>query len=281
MGSESLVEPEELAAGLESGRCLAVDCRFELSAPQRGHELYLGGHVPGAHYAHLDHDLSAPVTATSGRHPLPSADAFAAFLSRIGWDRDRLLVAYDERSNAIAARLWWLMRYFGQRAALLNGGLEAWQHAGLPLERDEPVAQHSEPPRLEPDPERIVSADRILDAGERLTLIDARAAERYRGEIEPLDARGGHIPGAVNRPMGRNVDASGRFKSAARLRTEFEALVGAADPGDLVNYCGSGVTACHNQFALERAGYPGARVYPGSWSEWLRDPERPIATGRE
>jgi thiosulfate/3-mercaptopyruvate sulfurtransferase len=279
MRFESLIDPAGLAEGLRSGACIAVDCRFDLSDPDRGRQDYLSGHIPGARYAHLDDDLSAPGTPSSGRHPLPPPAAFAAFLSRIGWVEDRLLVAFDERNNAIAARLWWLMRYFGKPAALLDGGLEAWQRAGLPLEAGMPKTKPSIPPELEPQAEMTVSADQILAADRHFTLIDARAAERYRGETEPLDARGGHIPGALNRSMGLNLDESGRFKPAERLREEFRKLVGAADPGTVVNYCGSGVTACHNLFAMERAGYAGARVYPGSWSEWLCDADRPVATG--
>jgi thiosulfate/3-mercaptopyruvate sulfurtransferase len=279
MRFDTLIDPADLAEGLRGGACIAVDCRFDLSDPDKGRQDYLSGHIPGARYAHLDDDLSAPGTPSSGRHPLPPPAAIAAFLSRIGWIEDRLLVAYDERNNAIAARLWWLMCYFGKPAALLDGGLEAWQRAGLPLEAGMPKTKPSIPPELEPQAGMTVSADQILAAEGRFTLIDARAAERYRGETEPLDARGGHIPGALNRPMGLNLDESGRFKPAERLREEFRKLVGAADPGTVVNYCGSGVTACHNLFAMERAGYADARVYPGSWSEWLRDADRPVATG--
>ena len=278
-GSERLIDPEGLAEGLARGAHLAVDCRFEMSNPPVGRQRYLAGHVPGARYAHLDDDLSSPVTPETGRHPLPSPEAFAAFLSRIGWTPGSLLVAYDERNNAVAVRLWWLMRYFGKPAALLDGGLEAWQRAGLPLETGEPAVQPSDPPQLAGDPGMIIGAPQLLNELARLKLIDARTAERYRGEVEPFDPKPGRIPGALNRPLALNLEANGRFKSPAALRSEFRTLLGACEPGSVVNYCGSGVTACHNLFALEHAGLAGARVYPGSWSEWLRDPKRPIATG--
>lgn len=278
MASEALLQPDALADGLARGDCLAVDCRFDLVNKDKGRQAWLAGHIPGARYAHLDEDLSAPVTPDSGRHPLPPPAAFSAFLGRIGWEESKLLVAYDERNNAIAARLWWLMRYFGLPAGLLDGGLEAWERAGYPLETGVPNVSATAAPEIRPDPGMIATAGEIFEAGSRLTLLDARAAERYRGDVEPLDARGGHIPGALNRPLGLNLDEAGRFKPAEALRREFAGLVGETAPADLVNYCGSGVTACHNLFALERAGFTGTRVYPGSWSEWIRDPQRPVET---
>lgn len=279
MGFDALIDPAELAAGIRSEACLAVDCRFEMSSPAKGRQLYLNGHIPAARYAHLDDDLSSPVTERSGRHPLPSEAAFAAFLSRIGWKKSHLLVAYDERNNAVAARLWWLMRYFGHGAALLDGGLEAWQHAGLPMEVGLTHVEPTELPSLVVNPDMVISADRLLASVPRLKPVDARTPERFRGEIEPLDTRAGRIPGALNRPVALNLEPSGRFKSAGVLREEFRTLLGEIDPAAIVSYCGSGVTACHNLFALERAGINGARLYAGSWSEWLRDPLRPVATG--
>ncbi|MEJ8568881.1 sulfurtransferase [Elongatibacter sediminis] len=283
MFADLLVDAATLERGLGQGRLLAVDCRFDLSDPNRGRAVYLEGHVPGARYAHLDDDLSSPVTPASGRHPLPDTGRFSAFLGRIGWHPETRLVAYDERNNAMASRLWWLMRYFGLPAALLDGGLEAWQRAGFPLQPGEPDYAPTDPPELSPAGAMTVSAAQVLDAVPRreLTLLDARAPERYTGEVEPLDSRGGHIPGAINRPLGLNLEADGRFKAADRLGEEFRELLGDADPRAVVNYCGSGVTACHNQFAMELAGIEGARVYPGSWSEWTRDPARPVETGRD
>ncbi len=281
MKSDPLITPAELNAGLRDGRFVAVDCRFELTDPARGRQAYLAGHIPGARYAHLDDDLSSPVTDTSGRHPLPDGSRFAAFLSRIGWHSGLQLVAYDERSSAFAGRLWWLMRYFGLSALVLDGGLEAWTRAGLPLESETPEPAPSAEPVLEAVSDMAVAVsavEKAADAG--LTLVDARGADRFAGENETLDTRAGHIPGALNRPYLLNLGPDGCFKSADRLREEFAGLLGGADPERVVNYCGSGVSACHNLIALERAGISGTRLYPGSWSEWIRDAGRPAATGQ-
>jgi len=192
-----------------------------------------------------------------------------------------LLVAYDEGSNAISARLWWMMRYFGQPAALLDGGLAAWVEAGLPLEEGVTVARLAQPERLEADEGMVVSsADiyRSLDSRE-LRVLDARARERYSGEVEFLDSKAGHIPGALNRPFTDNLDGAGRFRDPEWLKVQFEQISEDAHPGEIIHSCGSGVTACHNLFAMERAGLGVTRLYPGSWSEWIRDPSRPVATG--
>ena len=279
--AELLVTPARLAELLSASAAVAVDCRFELSDKNSGRKAWLAGHIPGAAYAHLDNDLAAPETIASGRHPLPQASDFAAFLGRIGWDRSKLLVAYDERNNAMAARLWWLMRNFGLDAALLDGGLEAWSRAGLPLETGIVNEAAEGPPVLQPQADMTVSARTILDdLGQRsLTLLDARSPERYCGEVEPIDSKAGHIPGALNRPFALNLDESGCFKTADQLRGEFSALLRGRPPGSVVHSCGSGVTACHNRFAMELAGLDPGMVYAGSWSEWVRDETRPIATG--
>jgi thiosulfate/3-mercaptopyruvate sulfurtransferase len=220
------------------------------------------------------------MTAKSGRHPLPQKKQFATFLSRIGWMKDKLLIAHDDRSNAIAARLWWLMRYFGQDAALLDGGVEGWNRAGMPLEAGVVESESTPIVELRDDTATTVStADILRDLGHfSLTLVDARAPERYSGAVEPLDARAGHIPGAINRPFASNLDDSGCFKPARQLRAEFESLLGLRAPVSVVHSCGSGVTACHNRFAMELAGLGATRIYPGSWSEWARDASRPIET---
>jgi thiosulfate/3-mercaptopyruvate sulfurtransferase len=279
--ADLLLSPDELAKGLQSGRCIAVDCRFDLSDPERGRMSYLSGHITGAHYAHLDRDLSSPITALSGRHPLPDRIAFEAFLRRIGWNRGKLLVAYDERNSAMAVRLWWLMRYFGQAAAILNGGIEAWLRSGFLLQAGDVPAEVTEFSVLTEQPGLTASAPEILDQIERpvLTIIDARAPERFSGEIEPIDSKAGHIPGALNRPLGKNLDSSGQFKQPDQLRAEFEALLQERPSSTVVHSCGSGVTACHNHFAMELAGLTNSRIYPGSWSEWVRDENRPVATG--
>jgi thiosulfate/3-mercaptopyruvate sulfurtransferase len=280
--AELLITAGRLQGLLASGSCVAVDCRYDFTKPGAGLQSYLGGHIPGAQYADLDRDLSSPVTATSGRHPLPPASAFALFLSRIGWTREALLIAYDERTNTFAARLWWLMRYFGHPAALLDGGLEAWVRAGLPLATGSTKSVPAAVTRLEPDASATIAATDIMHHFERpaLTLIDARAPERFAGETEPLDTRAGHIPGALNRPFDLNLDSAGYFKTPASLKQEFEALLNHRSPASAAHSCGSGVTACHNRFAMELAGLGETRVYPGSWSEWIRDPARPIETGR-
>ena len=277
---ELLLTPESLACLAAEGKCVIADCRFDLTEPAAGRRRYLEGHIPGAHYADLEADLSSPVTPRSGRHPLPAAHQFGDFLARIGWAPERLLVAYDERNGALAARLWWLMRYHGFDAAVLDGGLAAWKQAGLPVEQGEVGAQPGESPKLGRRSQMAVCIADLEDAGSRAGkfLIDARSPDRFTGQAETLDPIAGHIPGARNRPFAANLDPSGRFKSADILRAEFAELLGSEPPAAVVHYCGSGVTACHNQFAMELAGLNGSRIYPGSWSEWIRDPARPVAT---
>jgi thiosulfate/3-mercaptopyruvate sulfurtransferase len=278
VATKILVSAAELEALLGDDRCIPVDCRFEFSDTDKGRADWRAGHIPGAAYAHLDEDLSSPVTGQSGRHPLPEPGRFAAYLASIGWSPAKLLVAYDEGSNAVASRLWWLMRWFGQPSALLDGGLAAWAASGRPLEQGVPTRPAAPVVELRPtEGMKIETATivRNLGAGEPL-LLDARASQRFRGEIEPLDTAAGHIPGALNRPFGSNLEMSGRFKSPALLREEFLGLLAGRDPRTLAHTCGSGVTACHNQFAMELAGLEGSRLYPGSWSEWIRDPARPI-----
>jgi len=278
MSEPILLSAARLNERIAAGEAIAVDCRFDLADTGKGRRDWLAGHVPGARYAHLDDDLSSPVLAHTGRHPLPDPDGFARFLSSIGWRPGLLLVAYDESSNAIAARLWWLMRYFGQAASLLDGGLAAWRAAGLRLETGEPTVEPAPAPTLSPEEGLVVSTRRLAAELGQLTVVDARSSERFTGASEPLDTRAGHIPGAINRPLGSNLRLNGRFKDPAELRGEFEELLEGRE-GAVVHSCGSGVTACHNLFAMELAGLGGSRLYAGSWSEWIRDPARPIATG--
>ncbi len=281
MTPKILVSAAELDGLVRDGRALAVDCRFDFADPGKGRTDWLAGHVPGAAYAHLDDDLSSPIESNTGRHPLPATARFAEFLGRVGWTPTVLLVAYDEGSNAVASRLWWLMRYFGQSAALLDGGLAGWRAAGLPLEAGDRGPTSHPPPDLEADGARTVSAADISNGlvHNDLLVLDARANQRFTGEVETLDARAGHIPGSVNRPFVSNLTLGNRFKTGDQLREEFEELLGARSPGSVAHSCGSGVTACHNLFAMELAGLGGSRLYPGSWSEWIRDPDRPIETG--
>jgi thiosulfate/3-mercaptopyruvate sulfurtransferase len=278
----TLISASELAA-LPAQQRLIVDCRFVLGDPAQGRCDYLQGHLPGAVYASLDDDLSdlSRQSEGLGRHPLPVESAFNALLSRWGWQPEVQVVCYDAGSGALAAaRLWWLLRLAGvSSVAVLDGGYAAWQSAGLPVEQGEApprmssrVALHYDPAMVVLDHARFRSA-----AGER--LLDARATPRYRGDVEPLDRVGGHVPGALNRPFAANLDRDGRFKPATQLRDEFAAVLGAVDPEQVVHMCGSGVTACHNLLAMEHAGLQGSRLYAPSWSGWVSDPARPVATG--
>lgn len=272
MNLSTLIDAQILSTRIRTGDVLVVDCRFELADPAAGARAYAQGHIPGAVYASLDHDLSDLSKQGLGRHPLPDATAFSASLSRWGWTPDTPVVAYDAANGALAAaRLWWMLRLAGAReAAVLDGGIAAWTQAGFAL--DAGVVQR-EPTRVETsfDAAQIVYTDALVEAlkDSRNVLIDARAAPRFRGENETMDKVAGHIPGALNRPFADNLDAHGRFKPAAQLRAEFEALLGSRRSVDAIHSCGSGVTACHNLLAMEHAGLAGSRVYAPSWSGWI------------
>jgi thiosulfate/3-mercaptopyruvate sulfurtransferase len=277
----TLIEAAELAAAMADPRCAILDCRFELAQPQWGARAYAAGHIPHALYAHLDRDLAGAVRPGSGRHPLPSLAEWAATLSRWGIEGSVQVVAYDQGNGAYAARLWWLMRWVGHtKVAVLNGGYAAWVAAGLPVS----VAVDT---RARTPFTPHVSARGTLNSSQieralaqrQILLVDARAADRFAGENEKIDPVAGHIPGASNQPFAGNLDPHGRFLPASALRRRWQGLLGTRPASDLVSMCGSGVTACHNLLALEIAGLPGARLYPGSWSEWIRDPARPIARG--
>jgi thiosulfate/3-mercaptopyruvate sulfurtransferase len=279
----TLIEPAELAAHTNDPNWVILDCRFDLARPEWGAGAYAEGHVPNAMYAHLERDLSSPVTATSGRHPLPASEAFFATLGRWGIDEKVQVVSYDQSNGAYASRLWWLVRWAGHaRVAVLNGGFAAWQHAGLPVSKQSSVRQSRpfSPNHARTDIVSTADVARILAAGQlasaERSLIDARSADRFAGQNETLDPVAGHIPGARNHPFARNLDAQGRFLPAHTLRSQWlETLRGLA-PSDAIAMCGSGVTACQNLLALEVAGLPGARLYAGSWSEWIRDAARPV-----
>lgn len=281
MKMHPLIESEELQQLMSDGEAVVVDCRFDFSDPGKGRADWLAGHIPGARYADLDRDLAAPITALSGRHPLPDEEEFARFLASIAWTPEKVLVAYDAGNAMIAARLWWQMRYLGHKAQVLNGGLAAWRKAGLPLETGEVKVEAAELTRLAGDRARRIDTSEVEDLvrGDSLTLLDARATDRFRGENETLDTAGGHIPGALNAFFAHNLESDGRFKSPEALRARFEELLQGAEPAAVVHSCGSGVSACHNLLAMEVAGLEGSRLYPGSWSEWIRDPGRPIETG--
>lgn len=284
MSTSHLVDVATLARELGRADWVVVDCRFTLTDAAAGKAAYERSHIPGARYAHLDDDLARQPAVHEGRHPLPDPERFAATLGAWGVTADDTVVAYDEGSGAIAARLWWLLGWIGhERRAVLDGGFAAWQEAGLPVEQAAPAfAARRYEPRRAPQWDAVVPTDeieRIVAAGD--LLVDARAAPRYRGEQEPIDPKAGHVPGARNRPFSANVTASGRFRSAAELRAELGEMLGGRRPEQLVAMCGSGVTACHLLLAMEVAGLPGGRLYAGSWSEWIRDPVRPIGTGPE
>ena len=314
----TLIEPAELAAPLSRHAAghsdwVVVDCRFELARPDWGASAYAAGHIPGALYAHLDRDLSGPMTPTSGRHPLPNVERLAETLGRWGIDERAQVVAYDQGNGAFAARLWWLLRWVGhQNVAVLNGGFAAWQQSGLPTGAPRPGTRQPEttataheraaterpagvsgeipsgdsPRVFTPRPESVpvvstAELERMVAAGEltcgRQVLVDARGADRFAGENETIDPVAGHIPGASNHAFLRNVDARGRFLPASELKERWLATLGDAGAARTIAMCGSGVTACHNLLALEVAGLTGARLYAGSWSEWIRGGARPVA----
>ena len=258
---------------------LVIDTGFDLADTGAGERDYHAGHLPGAHYWHLDRDLSGAKTGRNGRHPLPDREAFARRAGALGIDPATQVVVYDAQGGVNASRAWWLLRWIGHAAvAVLDGGRSAWLAAGGTLTQKTLPA----PAAPEPCPARdslapAIDADTLAARLGAATLIDARAPERFRGEVEPLDTKAGHIPGALNRPFKDNLDASASFKSGAQLRAEFAALLGTARPADVVHTCGSGVTACHNLLAMEFAGLAGSALYPGSWSEWSSDPARPGA----
>jgi thiosulfate/3-mercaptopyruvate sulfurtransferase len=263
------------------GSVLVFDCRFDLADPAAGEAAFAAGHIPGAQYLHLDRDLSGAKTGKNGRHPLPDRQALVNALAARGLDEAQQVVAYDAQGGMYAARLWWLLRWLGHDSvAVLDGGLDAWTAAGFALSKDVAQAKAGNfkagaPLQVTVDVQAVV---RNLSTHE-LTVVDARAADRYRGENETIDPVGGHIPGAVNRFYKDNLTADGRFKSAHTLREDFTALLPNTTPEHVVLQCGSGVTACHNALAMEVAGLHGAALYGGSWSEWCSDPSRPVATG--
>lgn len=254
-----------------------LDVRWQLSTgPQPN--LCASGHIPGAVFVDLERDLAAP-PGEGGRHPLPTAEDFQRAMRGAGVRTDAPVVVYDDANGLPAARAWWLLRYFGHpQVALLDGGLEAWLAAARPLAEGDETPSHPGDFTARPGGMPVLDAQQAGDLAAAGVLIDARAPERYRGETEPMDPVPGHIPGARNWPMGRNLDPTGRFLEPAELADALTELTGGAQVGA---YCGSGITAAHTVLALEVAGVPGAALYPGSWSEWVTDPARPVATGDE
>jgi thiosulfate/3-mercaptopyruvate sulfurtransferase len=268
----TLVSTEELANHPE---WRVFDCRHDLFKPDLGEAQYRESHIRGALFAHLERDLSGTKTGKNGRHPLPEPERFCAWLGRQGLRRSDQVVCYDANNGSMAARLWWMLRWVGHEAvAVLDGGLAKWLAEKRPVSADIPAFPSSEY-RLERQPRGLTTAAEVPASG---LLLDARAAARFRGEQEPIDPVAGHIPGAKNRFNGDNLSPQGTFKSPDELRREFASIVGEHSPSEVVHYCGSGVSACHNLLAMEIAGLSGGRLYAGSWSEWIADPSRPVAT---
>lgn len=282
----TLIQADELATLLreQPERVLVCDCSFDLADPGAGERAFLSAHVPGAVYVNLDKELSGTKTGQNGRHPLPQLDDFVKRMAELGASKETQIVAYDSSGSMYAARLWWLMRWAGHdTAAVLDGGLPAWRAAGHAVESGPGQARESGSLRAGTTLVKTVDHAQVLaniEAPTRL-VIDARAPDRFRGENETLDKVGGHIPGARNRLFRDNLASDGRFKPAEQLQAEWSALTGGRPADELINQCGSGVTACHNLLALEVAGQSGAALYPGSWSEWSSRPGSPVATGAD
>jgi thiosulfate/3-mercaptopyruvate sulfurtransferase len=274
----ALVSVDWLATQLGAADVRIVDTRWYLTEPSKGHAEYLEAHIPGAIYMDIDHDLSAPKGHGPGRHPLPRALEFASTASRAGIGSQTFVVVYDAVGGAYAARLWWLLRYFGHRqVAVLDGGWPAWVRAGLPTTAAVPTIWPAEF-RAIPNTDMVVNADLVeqIRQNPEALLLDARAAERYAGLVEPMDARAGHVPGAISAPFAGNLAPDGTFLPVEELRQRYAEL-GAGQANTIVCYCGSGVTATHNLLALTLLGYEDGLLYEGSWSDWSADPQRPIA----
>ena len=279
----TLIQVAELDALMKRApaNVIVLDCRHELSRPEWSDIAYAEGHIPTAQQAHLDRDLSSPITPQSGRHPLPDVTKFARELGQWGIDNTVQVVAYDQGNGMYASRAWWLLRWLGHTSvAVLDGGFAAWQEAGLRISREPGTgAARTFVPHVASDAALSTAEVQQALARKTVALVDARGADRFAGENETVDPIAGHVPGAANRPFAKNVDARGRFLPAAELRRQWTEALAGRDAQEVVAMCGSGVSACHNLLALEIAGLSGARLYPGSWSEWIRDPRRPIARG--
>jgi len=277
----TLISPSGLAAHLDDASWVVCDCRHDLADTGAGRRAYAASHVPGARFVHLDQDLSAPMTGRNGRHPLPDPERFAGRLGELGIGNGSQVIAYDASGGYYAARLWWMLRWLGHEAVVvLDGGWDAWRKAGSPVTKAVPTLKPARFVRGGSLVHAVTAGEIARDLGTwQRRLLDARSPDRYRGENETLDPVAGHIPGAVNRFFKLNLDEAGGFKPPASLRQDFEAMLGAVAPSEVVHYCGSGVTACHNLLAMEIAGLTGSCLYPGSWSEWCADPSRPVAKG--
>jgi thiosulfate/3-mercaptopyruvate sulfurtransferase len=258
------------------------DCRFDLMNPELGKQEYDAEHIEGAVYVNLDEVMSSPITATSGRHPLPSRESFAEFLSACGVGENTQLIAYDNSAGLFAARFWWMCRWIGHESvAILDGGINAWKQQGGRVTTETPALKSRSSLPVKESLEAVVDVKAVINASQHQDrlIADVRAAERYRGEVEPIDPIAGHVPNAINIPLSENYDSEGQFLSADQLRTLYRSKLGEYKAKDPILMCGSGVTACLSRFCVELAGLPPVSVYPGSWSEWIRDPSRGVATG--
>lgn len=279
MAFTTLITVDELDANLGNPKFVIFDCRHELTNPDFGQAEYAKSHLPHAHFASVDNDLSAAPNGSNGRHPLPDVETFAAWLGSRGVSDGIQVVGYDNAAGVYASRLWWMLRWLGHDAvAVLDGGWDAWLRAGKPTTQDVPQTAAAKFTARVRDVD--VDADYVLANLEtdRMLVIDARSNDRFHGQNETIDPVAGHIPGAVNRLFKNNVNEQGQFRSGDELRREFETLLGNTPARNVVHQCGSGVSACHNLLAMELAGMNGSRLYPGSWSEWIADPKRPVAT---
>ena len=277
-----LVSTAELSQQLPDSKWVIFDCRHDLMDAGKGERVYREGHISGAHFANLDIDLSGEKNGKNGRHPLPSPAAFTAFLARHGVTNTSTIVAYDDVGGQFASRLWWLARWVGlNQVRLLDGGIQKWLADGHPLSRDVPVPKPT-PLLGHADPLLLLGADEVesrLNDDAAMILIDARAPERYRGEVEPIDPVAGHIPGAYNRFYKENLNPDLTLRTEDELRAAFGNMLGGVPAERVVHQCGSGVTACANIFAMEYVGLKGSKLYAGSWSEWVSDTSRPVVTG--
>ncbi|MEJ2310554.1 MAG: sulfurtransferase [Gammaproteobacteria bacterium] len=278
MNYTTLIDTQSLEAHLDEPDLVIVDCRFDLMQPDAGRQEWQASHIPNARYAHLDHDLSSPVTPATGRHPLPDANTFIAWLESRGIGNDSQVVAYDATAGGYAVRLWWMLsRWLGhERVAVLDGGWQKWTQEQRPIDAHVPTVT---PARFEAraDDSQWLGTPAIKSgvADGAIRLVDARTAERFRGEAEPIDPVAGHVPGAVNYPLQQNLGPDGCFLPADELRRRYREFLGDIDSRNVIHMCGSGVTACHNLLAMDHAGLTGSRLYPGSWSEWIRTEKKP------
>lgn len=281
MSYYTLITAEALRAQIDNPNCVIIDCRFSLADTEIGASNYRHGHLPNARYAHLDRDLSSAITSRTGRHPLPDFRTLSQKLGKWGVSNQSQVVVYDDVGGAFAGRLWWLLRWLGHdKVAVLDGGIKLWRQNDYPITTELPVIKHTTFRPYLQDSFWLTAVQVQNRLAERsIRLVDARTPERYRGEVEPIDPVAGHVRGAINRPFQANLADNGEFMPAEQLRRQFQALLGDKQPEQIVHMCGSGVTACHNLLAMEHAGLKGSKLYAGSWSEWIRNKNRPIAKG--